>query len=203
MDLPRRSPLGLVILGMLIEEPMHAYRLQKLIQARGKDTVVNVRQRTSVHQVLDRLLRFGLIEVLETGRAGGRPDRTVYRITPDGRRVAEQWLCEALTSVGEEFPEFPAGVSMIVMLAPDQARAQFEIRAAKVRAELARLEAVKRSVATLPRLFLLEDDYQATLLTAELGWLRTVIADLASGALTWDEAWVRGIGAEFTPPETD
>jgi DNA-binding PadR family transcriptional regulator len=62
---PRRSSLGLMILCILSEEPAHPYRVQKLIRERGKDRVVNVRQRGSVYQTLGRLERLGLIEVQE------------------------------------------------------------------------------------------------------------------------------------------
>src|SRR5690242_19374408 len=33
---PRRSALGLLVLGQLMEEPMHVYRMQKLFEATGK-----------------------------------------------------------------------------------------------------------------------------------------------------------------------
>lgn len=44
----RYSPLALVVLAMLTEAPMHAYRIQQLIKLRGKDEVVNVKQRNSL-----------------------------------------------------------------------------------------------------------------------------------------------------------
>jgi hypothetical protein len=37
------------------------------------------------------------------------------------------------------------------------------------------------------------------LLDAELKWVRSVIADLRSGQLTWNLEWMR----PFVPPETD
>ena len=107
------SSLGLIILSMLVEAPMHAYRMQKLIRDRGKDKVVNVRQRTSIHQTLERLRRMGLIQVQNTLKSDdGRPDRTVYEITPDGRSAANDWLGRMLTTISPEFPDFPAAVSV-------------------------------------------------------------------------------------------
>jgi DNA-binding PadR family transcriptional regulator len=203
MDIGRPSPLGLIILGMLIEEPMHAYRMQKLIRDRGKDTVVNVRQRTSVHQTLDRLLRLGLISIQETVRSDSRPDRTIYKITAQGRRAAKEWLSKILTSVGAEFPEFPAGVSVITLLTPSQAREQLENRAKNVRVELSELEAARLAAGSLPRVFLLEDEYRSNVLSAELNWLESVIADLGDGALTWDASWLKKIAAEFALPDAE
>jgi DNA-binding PadR family transcriptional regulator len=203
VDAKRRSALGLVILGMLIEEPMHAYRMQKLIRDRGKDTVVNVRQRTSVHQTLNRLQRLGLICVFSTKKSATRPDRTIYSITPLGRNTAQAWLCEMLTTVGTEFPEFPAAVATISMLTPTQVRRQFEIRGSNIRAELSKLEMAKREAGALPRLFLLEDECRIALLSAELSWLENIIADLRSGALVWDRAWLRKTAAAFAGPDSE
>jgi DNA-binding PadR family transcriptional regulator len=56
----RGSALGLIVLALLIEEPMHAYRMQKLIRERGKDQVVNVRRGASIYQTSDRLQRLEL-----------------------------------------------------------------------------------------------------------------------------------------------
>ena len=70
---PRRSPLAMVVLGLLAEAPMHPYRMQQLIKERGKDTVVNVAQRNSVYQTIDRLLRAGLIAVRETSQDARGP----------------------------------------------------------------------------------------------------------------------------------
>lgn len=38
---------------------MHVYGMQKLIEAFGKDTVVNVRSRASLYQTLERLVKNG------------------------------------------------------------------------------------------------------------------------------------------------
>ena len=49
----------------------------------------------------------------------------------------------------------------------------------------------------LPRLFLIEDEYRAAVLTAEIAWLRGVLADLDSGALTWDAQLIQDTLEEF------
>ena len=52
---PRRSTLAMVLLALLLEAPMHPYRMQQMIKERGQDQLVNVAQRNSVYQALDRL----------------------------------------------------------------------------------------------------------------------------------------------------
>ncbi len=134
---PRRSALGLTVLWQLMSEPMHVYRMQKLFEAQGKDRVVNVRARASLYQTIERLQRHGLVEVSETTRVEGYPDRVVYAITDAGREVARQWLREMLRGTEGEYPEFIAAVSILFGLEPEEAQSELELRAEKLAAELA------------------------------------------------------------------
>jgi len=131
----RRSSLGLIVLWQLFDGPKHVYGIQKLLEQQGKDRVVNVRSRASLYQALDRLVRQGLVEVHETARSEGYPDRIVYAITDAGRDAAREWLREMLRATGGDYPEFIAAVSILFGLAPDDARAQLEQRAIKLRGE--------------------------------------------------------------------
>src|SRR6202011_4591772 len=93
---PPRSSLGLIVLSQLHQGPMHVYRMQKLLEAEGKQRVVNLHSRASLYQTIERLGRLGLVEVVETVRTDGYPDRVVYAITDPGREVAKEWLGEML-----------------------------------------------------------------------------------------------------------
>ena len=199
----QRSSLGLIVLWLLYQQPQHVYRMQKLIEAQGKDRVVNVRARASLYQTIERLRRLGLVEVVETVRTASHPERIVYGITDAGREAAREWLREMLSSTGGEFPDFIAAVSILFGLEPEDARRQLELRAERLEAELATTEAEIAGVPDLPRLFLLEEEYRRTVLQAELAWLRGVIDDLRSERLTWSEEWLREIGAAFNPPEEE
>jgi DNA-binding PadR family transcriptional regulator len=199
----QRSSLGLIVLWMLVEEPQHVYRLQKLLQEQGKDRVVNIRTRSSLYQTLERLTRLGLVEVRERVRGEGYPDRTVYAITDAGRETARTWLREALRTTGGEYPDFIAAVSIMFGLAPDDARAQLEARVERLASELADTEAVLAGNPELPRLFLLEEEYRRAVLQAELAWLRRVTADLRDGRLTWSQEWLREVFMAFHPPDGD
>jgi DNA-binding PadR family transcriptional regulator len=195
----QRSPLGLIVLWLLVGQPMHVYRMQKLIEAFGKDKVVNVRSRASLYQALERLMRHGLVEVRETVRSQGYPDRVVYAITDAGRDTADEWLRDMLRTTGTEYPEFVAAVSVLFGLAPDDARAQLEERADRLATELAETETVFTENPDLPRLFLLEEEYRRAVLSAELDWVRSVVRDLDAGKLTWTEDWLMGLFSEHDP----
>jgi len=201
---PRRSSLGLIVLWQLWEGPMHVYRMQKLIEAQGKDRVVNVRARASLYQTIERLVRHRLAEVAETVHSEGYPDRVVYAITESGREVAREWLRQMLRSTDSEYPDFIAAVSILFGLPPEEARAELELRAESLAAELADNEAaLSKAPPGLPRLFLLEEEYRNAMLQAELSWVRGVIEDLREGRLTWSEQWLREIAAAFMPQSTN
>jgi len=189
-----RSPLWMVVLSLVCEEPMHPYRMQSLIKERGKDLIANVAQRNSVYQTIDALTRAGLIAVRETARHERRPERTVYEATLEGRRTLRSWLATVLSTPAREFPDFPAALSLVAMLAPDELRAQLETRIGAIEQRLADLE---KPLPGLPRLFLLESEYMAAVARAEIAWMRSVCADLRSRRLTWSEAQLRRFAAKW------
>ncbi|MFC6704605.1 PadR family transcriptional regulator [Flexivirga alba] len=181
----RPTALGLVVLGMLIEQPMHVYRMQKLIKERGKDKVVNVRQRTSLHQVIDRLTTHGLVEQVGEGDASENyPSRRSYRITPAGRQTAIDWLTAMVTEVPDEFPQLPAALSVLTMVAPDTAAELITARITTIEHTLNELRS-ERGGYEVPRIYLLEDEYRTRGLESEAAWLGEVRHDIERGELTW------------------
>lgn len=184
----RRSTLGMVLLALLLEAPMHPYRMQQVIRERGQDQLVNVAQRNSVYQALDRLVRDGLARPAGTARDGGRPERTEYEITDAGAGTLRRWVTEMLAAPAREFPEFPAALAMLVILPPAEAERLLRERIGAQEQRLAALTG--QAPPGLPRVFLIEDEYRAVLVRAELTWLRAVAGDLAAGRLTWDRAMV-------------
>jgi DNA-binding PadR family transcriptional regulator len=189
----RHSPLALAVLGLLYEAPMHPYRMQQLIKERGKDEVVNVRQRASVYQMIDRMDRLGLITPKEITREEKWPERTVYEVTDEGRRTFRDWMHEVLSAPAREFPEFPAAVSLLALLTPEEALRELETRVAALEDEAVRIDSQfgRAAAEGLPRLFMLETEYQRATLAAELEWVRAVVDDLRTGRLTWSEEWLR------------
>lgn len=201
----RRSPLAVQLLLLLAEEPMHAYRMQQLIKARHKDRIVNIAQRNSVYQTLDRLMRAELIEVADRERAPGRPERTVYRLTGSGHSTLDEWLREMLTKPSREFPEFPVALAALAYLPPERAAEYLEERAGELRARLRQAEADAEQAEGmgLPRLFTLEDEYQQALTETELRWVNDLVHELRTGRLIWDRAWVEAVATRLSPPDPD
>ncbi len=180
------SPLALAVLCLLEVGPLHPYGLQRLIRLWGKDQVVNVGQRASLYKTIQRLERAGLVAVAHTERDHQFPERTVYALTDAGREHAREWLTDMLAVPRNEFPQFPAALSFAMLLGPDQLLAVLERRGALLREALAAFDReLGGTYDHLPRVTLLETEYQRAVVAAELGWVDGVVADLRSGALAW------------------
>jgi DNA-binding PadR family transcriptional regulator len=178
-----RSPLWIIVLALACEEPMHPYRMQTLIKQRGKDQVANVAQRNSVYQTIEALKRTGLIVVKETSRQEHRPERTVYEATDLGRHALQSWVRHGLATPAREFPEFPAVLSVLYgVRSTEDLASLLQTRMATLEARWAELQ---KPAPGIPRVFLLESEYAAALVKAEIGWLRGVIADVRGGRLTF------------------
>lgn len=192
--------MGLLLLLNLLAGPSHAYRLHKRLEETGKGRVVNLKSRASVYQAMERLERAGLIASAGTSSTTGYPDRVEYAITDRGRTVAIDWLREMLGSTEPEFSEFPAALSALFVLAPDDARSQLQARRDRLLTQLQSTEAAisgPEVPAGLPRLFLLDELYRRDMLTAELAWTEGLIAELADGRLSWTRDWLAEIAANF------
>lgn len=190
----RRSPLALAVLTLLVEAPSHPYEMQRKLVERGKDDVIDFKP-ASVYRMVERLEQAGLIEMVGTDREGKRPERTVYRITEEGSETARQWLAEMLARPAREYPEFPAALSLLPLFEPREVIVHLKGRAAILTGEVARAEALQGATAEqLPRLFLLELEYQMALVHAELDWIQGLIRDLEAGRLYWSREQLLEMG---------
>jgi DNA-binding PadR family transcriptional regulator len=196
----RGSPLALTVLGMLHTRPLHPYGIQRLIKQWGKDQVVNVSQRASLYRTIDRLHAAGLVTIAGTGRDQQYPERTVYAITDAGRAATRQWLEEMLAVPKQDFPEFPAALSHVLMLTPRETLALLERRETLLSAMHRGLAAGLAATAGLPRVTQLEAEYVLATATAQLAWVRAVIDDLRAGRLTWTEGELTALLDDGTQP---
>jgi DNA-binding PadR family transcriptional regulator len=182
----RPTPLGLAVLSLLEVGPLHPYGMQRLIKLWGKDQVVNVGQRANLYRVINRLHEAGLIVVRQTQKDHQFPERTVYELTEAGHQTSREWLSTMLSSHHNEFPEFPAALSFVMLMGPEESLRLLEQRAESLRQEIARLDGELGTYApVLPRVTLLETEYVRALARAELAWLDGITDELRSGALTW------------------
>jgi DNA-binding PadR family transcriptional regulator len=182
-----RNLVAMAVLAVLCEQPRHPYEMQRIMRERHKD-YASGRSRALYHAV-DRLVQEGLIEPVETSREGKRPERTVYRITDEGREEFQAWVTDLLEEPAEdEFPVFRVAASFMGYLDPAAVVDALNGRAERLDAWLRVQEAIIRALRDLglTRTMLIENEHQRALVQAELGWVRSVVEDIESGALAWD-----------------
>ncbi|MCW2974251.1 MAG: Transcriptional regulator, PadR family, partial [Thermoleophilia bacterium] len=114
------------------------------------------------------------------------PERTVFGITQFGREEFRQRLLMLLTEPSDEITFFVA-LSLMAGITRDEAVAALRRRVGRLEGRIARIAAQLASLrTTLPRLVLVEVEFQGAAMTAELAWVRTIIDDAESGALSWE-----------------
>ncbi len=185
---PRPSTAGLTVLCLLRAAPLHPYGMQRLIKAWGKDDVVNVGQRANLYKTIKRLHEAGLIAVRQTERSRQYPERTIYELTDEGRAVGERWLVDMLRNPRNEYPEFPAALSFAMGFTPDELANLLAERLKSIREQLGELDRqLPAAFGAVPRIAMIETEYQRSLVAAEATWLSSTIEELRSGVFTWDQ----------------
>ncbi|MEV0402521.1 PadR family transcriptional regulator [Actinoallomurus sp. NPDC050550] len=196
--------LALAVLSAVVQRPMHPYEMASALRAWGKDQDMKIKW-GSLYTVVQNLARHGLLEAAGSTRQGGRPERTVYRITDAGREELTDWVRELVSTPEPEQLRFTAGLSVLSVLPPDEAVRLLERRLALLEEDLAgRREDLARYGREVPRLFLIEGEYELAVRAAETAWVRSLLAELTSGTFPslpeW-RAWHETGGMPFEPGE--
>jgi DNA-binding PadR family transcriptional regulator len=191
------NPLALAVLTQLSERPMHPYEMASTMRERGKDLTVKLNY-GSLYTVVEALQRAGFIVARETERDGRRPERTVYEITDAGAAEARDWLRELLGRPAKEYPQFLAGLTFMPVLPPEEVldllRERHGILAEQIRSiqsDLSRSRRGWEGQRPLPRLFVIEAEYELAMRQAERRWIRKLIGDLESGTFEGLDEWRR------------
>jgi len=193
--------MALAVLGTVVQQPMHRYQIASLIRARGKDQDMDVKW-GSLYTVVQNLAKHGFLEVVGTDRQGARPERTVYRITEAGRQELLDWTRELLSTPEPEHPRFAAGLSVQMILPPDEVIALLCTRLGALEESLAARRAVlAESREEVPRLFLIESEFGLAMLQAEAVWVSALLDELTSGAFPDLAMWRAFHESGELPPE--
>jgi DNA-binding PadR family transcriptional regulator len=191
--------LALAVLATVIERPMHPYEIASLLRERGKDQDMRIKW-GSFYTVVQNLERHGFLEMVETVRAGARPERTVYRITDAGRAELEDWLRELIAYPEREPPKFEGALSVVGVLPPDEVISLLRQRLERLESQLgAQRAALEGFAGEVPRLFLVEAEYDLAIREAEANWVRGLLGELTSGTMPGLAQW-RAWHASGRPP---
>ncbi len=184
------NPLALAVLAYLTQRPMHPYELGRTLKSNGDARSIKYRH-GSLYMVFAQLAREELIRPVESGRHGGRPERTVYALTDAGREELGSWLRDLLARPRHEFPQIVTALSLLGALTPDDVLAQLDRRLRGLDAQRHEIDAViaeARGVG-VHDLYLVEEEYRLEVLAAETEFFRRLHRRLADPATGWRNAW--------------
>ncbi|MGW0436044.1 PadR family transcriptional regulator [Micromonospora sp. NPDC003197] len=174
-----RNSLVLPLLGLLVEQPTHAYELAARLRRRYEQLPAT---RSTVTSLLQALERSGLVAAHLPARVGNRPPRTVYELTEAGiadfRRKVAAGLCEGQVASAD----FIMAVAYAAILPADHAASLLDARADRLDRELA---APHSEAEGVPEVHMLEVSYWHAVVAAEATWIRTLTRRIRSHDIDW------------------
>jgi DNA-binding PadR family transcriptional regulator len=189
------SPLALSILELLHERPMHPYELAGTMRSRHHDEFIRLNFGSLYHTV-DTLERYGWIVPSEREKEGGRPERTIYRLTDSGQKVLLQVVGEIVAQPRREYLHFSAGLMFIHHLDAAEAADKLELRAQHLQAVSTKLTHIHDELLASghKRLSLIELEHKIALIDAERAWVRKIAKEITDGKLEWKAGIDAGAG---------
>lgn len=183
--------LGLYLLSLLAQRPMYPYEMAQVLRYRGKDNNFPINW-GSLYTVVANLAKYGFIEEAGTVREGRQPERTTYQITERGTAELRDWLTELLSVPEDERNGFVVALSEAGILSPDEVIELLTTRLTTLdKANAAQQADLKQWVEMLPRVLLIEAEYQLAMRVAQSKWLRGLLTELVEGTIGGIDAWRR------------
>lgn len=182
--------MKLLVLGLLMERDRHPYEIRQTIKERNWNETFRVRD-GSLYYAVDQMRNDGWIEAAEVIPVPGdnRPDKTIYRITDQGRAAFLDLLYSQMEQC--QFPYHPFFPALPFVRHGDSGKIK-EIASRQLEACEARIERMKTVIQIkgeyLPKgsLHLIRGILRFS--ETERDWLADVLADAQSGALD-DPCW--------------
>ena len=193
--------LALALLSLLAQQPMYPYEMAQTLRTRGKDRTIRINW-GSLYTVVQNLEKHGFIEAAGTNREGRQPERTTYRITERGMAELRDWLRELLSEPDDQPTPFAAALAEGGILPPAE---MAELLAQRL-ARLDKANAAHEAELTvwnerLPRILIIESDYELAMRKAQADWVRGLLREITEGTLGGMETWRKIHETGEIPPE--
>jgi DNA-binding PadR family transcriptional regulator len=180
------SPLALSVMQLLDERPMHPYELAATMRERHQDEFIRLNF-GSLYHTMEVLERNRWVVPAEREKEGGRPERTVYRLTKAGRETLVGVVGEILARPRREYPHFAAGLMFMHHLGASEAAQHLADRAVALKATIEKLNRIMAEVRDMgvSRLALIELEHKIAMLEAERKWVINLEKEIKEGKLEW------------------
>jgi len=193
--------LALSLLSLLAQQPMYPYEMAQTLRARGKESNFQINW-GSLYTVVRNLEKYGFIEEAGTEREGRQPERTTYQITAQGMAELRDWLAELLSVPEDERGGFVTALSEAGILPPEEVISLLTARLATLDKNNAAHQAdLKLWTERLPRVLLVETEYQLAMRLAQANWLRGLLKELVEGTISGMDSWRQIHETGEMPPE--
>jgi DNA-binding PadR family transcriptional regulator len=193
--------LALSLLSLLAQKPMYPYEMAQTLRARGKEQNFKINW-GSLYTVVQNLEKYGFIEAAVTDREGRQPERTTYQITGSGIAELREWLSELLSVPQDEPDSFVTALSEAGILPPDEVIGLLTKRLATLdKANDGRQADLRLWAERVPRVFLVESEYQLAMRVAQADWLRGLLGELVEGTISGMDGWRHMHQTGEAPPE--
>ncbi|WP_198165774.1 PadR family transcriptional regulator [Agromyces laixinhei] len=177
-DLP-----ALAVLALLSQGPRHTYDMHRFIVDTRKDFVGGLPR--SLYHAVGKLEKAGLVAEAGTEQSAGRPERVRYAITDAGRAELRRRVSLLLATPEPDATLAYAALSFMGALGRDEAVAALRARVAAIELKLARIAGDLAEAEGVPRILLVEAEFELARLAAERDWVNSLLGELESGGLAW------------------
>ncbi|GAA5062684.1 DNA-binding PadR family transcriptional regulator [Thermocatellispora tengchongensis] len=174
------SSTRILILGVLLDGPLHGYEVRRRLELWGADNWANVAF-GSIYHGLAKMADEGLLEVVEGGRGG----KTVYAITDAGRQDFHSRLFGYWWEIKPIVDPFQVALTFMDRLDRPQLLDAMRGRAEQLELSLKMLERAlgAKQAYGAPRHIDENLRLQSAQLRAQLDWLREAMGRVESGDL--------------------
>ncbi|WP_344855051.1 PadR family transcriptional regulator [Planomonospora alba] len=174
------SSTRVLLLGVLLDGPLHGYEVRRRLETWGADKWASVAY-GSIYHGLGRMADEGLLRRVEEGRGG----KTVYEITEAGRAEFALLLMNHWWEIKPIVDPFQVALTFMNRLSPADLTAAMKGRAVQLRASVGMLDraiAAKRA-HDAPRHVDETLRLNAAQLQAQLDWIEEALERVARGEL--------------------
>ncbi len=176
------SKVDLLILGLLMDRPMHGYEISQVIANEEISAWLSI-SLTSIYYALNKLKKNSLI-VETVHKSETSPERSVYHLTEKGRATFFDLMDKSLASAERPYFDFDLGVYFINRLPQQRVTQLLDKRRRFLREWAASLEASlaaeHEKAESSPKLVILE--HSRAYLKVEQEWLDAFMGEIRQGS---------------------